>query len=358
MATNNNEVKETMEHKIDEMTGVPNSILNKLYNKEDKKLFLKEYLEDEATREMYAVYMISLGTFENLIGKDLYNFSSKDILDYFSTLYTTSATSMRASFSTAKQYVNWANARGFNRTGTNPFSTLDFKNDILTMLNLKNIEKRYITEKQVWEIGNDKRTINVQDFICIILPFYGIKGQLCSEIVNLKREDVDGVHDTITLVNKIIYEDPKAETKVVKDIIRRTIPISKELIKIIEDADDQETYYRRGNAGFGDRTTAELNTESEFVVKPTLKNSFQITAQSIATRAKKNLKDVGYGHMSINDLVVSGKISALRKIEEEKGFLEINDYKLIQDRFGEDFSNYANIKLVYETFMKATSKTD
>lgn len=345
----------------EEKINVSEALLSRLYNREIKELFLKEYLEDENTMETYCVYLCQIAPFEELLGKDLYDFNVSDIYSLFSNSFTSSSTSLRALFSIAKSYVSYATfTRKLNRSGTNPFATIDFKKDILKMLNLKNIENRYLTEEQVWAIENHEKTINYQDFICIILPFYGIKSQLCSEIVNLKRSDIDGVNNTVTLVNKIIYEeDPITKIKTEKDRILRTIPISKRLIKVIEDADDQEIYYRRGRAGFGDRVTADLYPESEFVVKPTTVNGNSwITPQSVATRAKKNLKDVGYGHMSINDLVVSGKISALRKIQDEKGFLEINDYKLIQDRFGEDMANYANIKLTYETYMSAISKTD
>ena len=357
---------EKIEEKKEKKINVSEFLLEKLYNRKDKELFLEEYLTEDNSREMYTVFLNQAGEWENIIKKDLYEFNEKDVENLFANAYTNSPNSLRALFSTCKQYLNWAtNDKLLNRTGENPFEILNFKKDIMPMLNTKDILEKYISEEEVWAIQNRKETINAQDFICIILPFYGIKSQMCSEIVNLKRSDVDGVNNKITLVNKIIYEttiDPitKVETKIEVKRIMRTIPISKRLIKSIEDADDQIEYMRRGKMGFGDRDSCMLFENSEYVVKPTTKNGFPyVTAQTVATRSKKNLSDVGFKNISINDLVISGKIHVLNQIEKnENREVSIEDYKYVQELFAENSENYANIKQTFELYKKAISKAD
>jgi integrase len=342
--------KKVEEGLIDKMTGVPNSILDKLYNKENKKLFLKEYLEEVNTREAYAVYLLSLGNYESLIGKDLHSFSASDIINFFSTIYTSSPTSLRAYFSILKQYSAWSNSRGFNRTGTNPFSTLSFKDDILGMLNLKNIDSKFLTEEEVWELCNNV-SINPQDTACLIPVFYGIKGNKCSELINLKIDDISSIHNTITLVT-----DMDEETREI--LGTRTIGVSDKLIKILKDSWGQADYNRRGKEGYGKRVTAKLY-DSDYILRPTTVNgNAWITPQTCNTRIKKIFKDAELNHLSMIDVYNSGKIHALNNLEKEKGELTIDSFKYVQNMFGDSMENYANLKMMYEIYKTAISKAE
>lgn len=341
--TNKNKIEEK---KID----VSETLLKQLYNREVKETFLKEYLEDNSTRESYCVYMISVASYESLIGKDLYSFSASDIINFFSTVYTSSPTSLRATFSILKQYVSWSNSRGFNRTGTNPFSTLSFKDDILGMLNLKNIDSKFLTEEEVWKICNDF-SINAQDTACLIPIFYGIRGNKNCELVNLKIDDIDSINKTVTLVTNIDEETRKI-------LSTRTIAISDEVAQVLRDSWGQSEYNRRGKEGYGGRVSATL-FDSDYILRPTTVNgNGYITSQTLCTRTKKILRDAELSHLSVVDIYNSGKIHMLKQLEEKNGELVIDNYKYVQDMFGDSMENYANTKLMYSIYKNTISKAD
>ena len=333
------------------VTNVSETILSQLYNRGDKETFLRDYLEDDATRESYAIFLLLSSEYERLIGKDLYLFSSKDILDMFGNMFTSSPSSLRGLFTICKQYLNWSTGRGLNTTGSNPFSEISFKEHVLPMLNMRGIKNNFLTEEEVWKLCSDF-SINPQDTACLLPVFYGIRGSKCCELINLKIDDIDGVNNTITLATDISKETGEI-------LATRTIGISKELIKIFEESWGQDEYKRRGKAGKGDRTTAKLY-DSEYVLRPTTINSNPyITSQTCATRCKKILQDANLSYLSIMDIYNSGKIHALKQLEKlNNGLLTIDNFKYIQNMFGDSMDNYANAKLMYETYMKAISKVE
>lgn len=324
---------------------VSETLLKQLYNREYKELFLKEYLEDESTMETYVVFMILVGDYEKLLKKDLFEFSSKDILDFFSSQTTSSHTSLRTLFSIMKNYLNWSTGRGLNVTGINPFSTISFKDDVLTMLNIRGLGDKYLSEEQIWELESISK--NYQDFSILASLFYSVKGNKCAEIINLKSEDINGVSDTLKLTDE--------------DGSTREIEAPKKLINALKKADGEDAYERRGMAGKGNRTTCTLKSDSEFVFRPTTKNgNAWITAQTCATRVRKLLEEAGYEKTSLNDIYISGKLHALRQIEltkNEKGeSLDIEDFKTVQRRFADNDANYNNIKELYNLLYPQAEK--
>jgi integrase len=326
----------------DEKIKVSEFLLDQLYNRPNKELFLKEYLEDDNTRISYCVFMNQIAKHETLIDKDLADWSSEDILDYFANEMTNSHTSMRSEFSIAKQYCNWSVARGINRNKTNPFATLSFKKDILTMLNLKNYKDKFLTEEQVWAM--EDVSINYQDTACLIPLFFGLKGSKVSELRNLKEEDIDSVEHTVKLTDD--------------DGSTRVIDISQRLAQIFLRAAGEDIYNRRGKEGFGNRTSNEL-VDSNYVIRPTtISSSENCSAQSISARCKKLLTDCGYSQLSMSDVYNSGKLSMLKKIKEENGEITTDDCKRVQFEFNDDTANYAGILSTFKLYEKAVAKAE
>lgn len=344
--------------KKDKRAEVSKSLLSQLYynenipeDKDIKQTFIEEHLKGKSVevKESYIIYLIQASTFERLLGKDLYSFSKKDILDMFSNNYTSSSTALRALFTVSKTYSTWSIERGKNRTGINSFSLLNFKDDILTMLNMVGLENKFLSEEQVWDLQN--HSPNYQDFLVVLAPFYSIKGNQCCELINMKQDSFNGVENTITLVTD-------TDKKTGEILSTRTIPISRKLADVIQRASGEDIYQRRGKEGFGNRTTCEL-FDSEYILRPTTKNGNPyITAQTCASRAKKVFQDAGMSSLSITDMYNSGKINMLQRIEKENGELTIDNYKEVQIAFADSSENYSNLKDMYSLYKTAISKAE
>jgi predicted HNH restriction endonuclease/integrase len=309
--------------------------INKLYNKENKFNYLKDSKLKDSTKEKYPSKFLLVTETEKALGKDLYNFDEKDLLNCFKVMADNhSRTSLRSLFSICKLYVEWAINTSLKKNDVNPFVNIKFE-EVWEIIKKTNIEKQYFSEEEIWKIKT--KSINEQDTICIIPAFYGIKGHNSYELINLKDEDIDEVNNTIKLVDD--------------SGLTRKLKIPQELIKLFKEAREQTIYNRRGEAGYGGKITAKLVENSTYIIRPTkVSGEKYITTQSIAIRCKKLLKDVEHEDISLNDIYMSGKLDLLKHIQQKKGKkLEIDDYKEVQFRFGDNINNYENIRELYES---------
>jgi len=311
---------------------VSEEILAKLYNRKVKEAFLENYLEDDETRVSYAIYLNLASRMEKILGKDLYLFSRDDVLSLCSDNFTSSHTALRAFYSVCKAYVGYCTDQGYNPTMINPFMLVKFRQHILPMLNEKGLEGKYLSEEEIWDI-KDETSINAQDFVCLLLPWYTIKGVKNSEIQKLRKSDVNEITNTV----KLTEDDGSV----------REIELPRKVINVINEAWGQSEYQRRGREGFGGRCTAQLKP-SDYIVRPTtVKGEDFATAQTISARVKKELIDAGHPTLSLNDIYMSSKLNKLKAIENEKGKLEIDDFKRIQFDFNDSTENYSNLLELY-----------
>jgi len=333
----NNDIEEV------ESLEVKDVFLSKLYNREYKELFLKEYLEKDSTRESYTIYLMLIAETERMLGKDLFLFSAQDIINYFANAYTTSHTALRSAFSIFKNYVNWGVGRGFNNaTGVNPFSTISFKKDILPLLNVKNMKSRFITEEQMWDIEN--LVVNYQDYVCLVLPFYLAKGEKCKELVNLTDSRVNGITNTLTLI------DNSGEV--------REMVISQRVMEVVVKAGGEDVY-RRESSDEKEGSIADLQ-ESEYIIRSTRRSdSGSANAQAISARCKRLLIEAGYEDMSIQDVKMSGKLALLKRMEiENGGTLVVEDFQEVNRLAGDNDKNYNNLRETYNLYETAITKVD
>lgn len=314
---------------------VSKTLLDQLYNKELKEKFLQNYLEEDATRTSYAIFLIRASKWEKKLDKDLCSFSRENVLDMCSDNFTDSYSSLRAFFTICSLYAGYCTMEGFNKTLINAFKLVKFDQHIMPMLNKLHLPQKYINEEQLWAMANE--SINDQDLFCVVMPWYTVKGVKLSEMCRLKDDDVSGVYNTLRLTNE--------------DGSIREIEVPHKVIELIERTSNQGTYNRRGKEGFGSRITADLKEGSPYILKPTTKNGNEfLTPQSCASRAKKLFVDCGYPAMTINDIYVSSKLDKLKKIEmaKPKGeFLTVEDFKQMQFDFNDDVKNYNNLMVIY-----------
>ena len=187
----------------------------------------------------------------------------------------------------------------------------------------------------MWAMEDE--SINYQDFAIIVMSYFSIKGTKLSEMCRLKEEDINGIENTVILTDE--------------DGSKREIKLPQRVIDILNKANGEDVYNRRGKEGFGSRVTALLKEGSPYILKPTTVNGTDfLSPQSCAMRAKKLFIDCGYPNLSIGDIYMASKLNALKKIELAKPqgeFLTVEDFKKIQFDYNDNVQNYNNTMVVY-----------
>ena len=307
--------------------------INKFYNKKNKIDFLKDpdWNLGKNTQKTYATKLAKAAEIEILLEKDLCDFNEDDVLTLFESQINTSDSSLQLLFRVSKQYIKWSIGKGIKKTDVNPFDEIKFKTEILALIDRTKL-KKYLSEEEIWEIA--KVVKNPRDVACIIAVFYGIKGNNSSELIKLKKENVDYINNTIKLITEISI---------------RTIHLPQEIIEIFKNSSEQKIYKRRGKPGYGGKITANF-IDSEYVIRPTKINGERfVTEQTIASMCKKNLMEAGYLNISLDDIYNSGKLDLLKHIQQKKGKIEIEDYKNVNGQFGDSVNNYNFLKELYES---------
>jgi len=309
---------------------VSSIILEKLYNRKFKELFLEEYLYEDSSKESYAVILVRVGKYEQKLDLDLCNFNKQQIIGMFSDMKITSPPSMKTLFNVCKVYSSWTGGKKFNKEYNIPFANIDYEEDVFPLLDFSELKNKYLSEKQLWDII-DNYSLNAQDSICLLLPFYFIKNDKCIDMVNLKIKDINIDKSTITVEN-------------------RNIVLPKKVIEIAIMSYYQTTYNRTGEKGYGDRDTCAINS-SKHIIRPSNVNNNNdgiITAQSIASRCRKVLELAGIKNTSINDVNMSGKLHLLKIIKDRYKRVTVSDYQNVNKLFGHSTTNYANVKRLFE----------
>jgi len=210
-----------------------------------------------------------------------------------------------------------------------PFVYIEYEEDIFPLLDFSELKNKYITEEQLWNII-DNYSLNAQDSICLLLPFYFIKNDKCADLVNLKIENINVSKSIITIGDRDIF-------------------VPKRVIEIAIESYNQTIYNRTGEKGHGDRSTCVLSI-SNFIVRPVSENGVNefVSAQTCAHRCRKILELAGFKKTSINDINMSGKLHLLLQIKNKENCVLVADYQFVNEMFGHSSANYANVKKLFE----------
>ncbi len=217
----------------------------KVFPPEDKKLgkyeetkvtFLNEVYKDNIdTRLTYYRLLRPFVIFEEVNNKDLYAFTKDELLEAIGSIPTYSKRTINSIDSLLKQYMNWAIERKYNLSNINPMDHISVKDNLEKNINTNLLSKRFLTKEGLKKvIFENKKDLNAQDIVCVLLPFYGIYGKACSEIVNLKWEHVKREQNEIHIITE-------------NDNESRFVKVDSYLIEYLEEA-NKEFIYRRDNA--------------------------------------------------------------------------------------------------------------
>lgn len=322
-----------------------------LYNEEVKNFFLTQYEKDDdsieesetkkkgTTRKNYESVLSKIGFYEELIGKDLYNFSYSEIDDLLTWYNCKTKKAFDSIKSIIGVYVRWAHAKEFINSPLD-LTKLIWKSDVAKKVNNFAMDNQYLKDKEEAYYIAKEYCVNRQDGVLFILPYFGVKGKNLEEIRNLKIEDCDFKHNTL-----IVHND-KGD--------KREITMEERAMELIKEA-IEETEYEKNNGRIDSAPTVTTYKimPSEYVIRYTgdRKDSpDRVDYQVINKRIEKISAFYGKPYINATNLTMSGILHHLKEVEIEKGILAVEDYKNAREKFGLNPDRYYDTRDLYNSW--------
>ena len=195
---------------------------SEVYNQENKEWFLKSIdLSQYPPRWWERVFEKSY-MFEKIKNKDLYNFTTPDIMEFYKFLDIGTLAPLIIYNSNLVKYAQWALNESLIIDGQNHFNELT--SDILVnCLNVTKTQQSILSYEAFMDLIN-RKIVNDQDKFIFFCLFEGIKGKNYQEIVDMKLSDIDEDNLVVHLSSG------------------RDINVSREFIEICKKADKQTIY--------------------------------------------------------------------------------------------------------------------
>lgn len=282
--------------------------LNRFYD--NKINFIKEKGYDEESsikKYLYVILNENVAFAEKNKDKDLYDFSTSEIVDLVNNTFITVKTGVKnQNFNIIKTYIDWAIERGLLVTGINPCDSItdnDFK------VSEKMAKDYYQTLDEFYSWLKELKCSKV-DKALITLVRYGVE---IKETVKLQFEDINKEEKIITIRNN-------------NDV--KFLPIDDKFIEIMEDSKYCTDY---------DKTT--YVQDGDYIVKQTLKGRRERPEIS-SIRNRFNIISTSNGITRINPTMLKDnrEYDLLLEIAKRNGELATKDFKDIIQIF-----NYKNI---------------
>ncbi len=277
------------------------------YNPEIKEKFLSE--QKDTMKSNLIILFRNTKSFEEQKKKDLYEFSFQEIEEYYRYLNKTSVKGIMMVHNNVRRYIRWAYSKGL----------INYYEVRLEDIMEGNIGQ-YCNQVMMKAVVIDRETIvdwterlrkdydyyNPRDSFLVLAPYEGIAGYMLNELTSIQRTD-------------IIKDGDKFYAK----LPNRTIPISKELYKIAQEAIEEELYYANRREGSLKAYTLEKNNNIVRLIQG--RNSKHFGYNNIVKQVKQALVMVDAGHITVKHIITSGKIHMIRQKAKEHGLSE-RDY--------------------------------
>ena len=282
--------------------------LNRFYD--NKINFIKErgYKEESSIKKyLYVILNENIALAEKNKDKDLYDFSTSEIIDLINNTFITVKTGVKnQNFNIIKTYIDWAIERGLLVTGINPCDSVtdnDFK------ISEKMAKNYYQTLDEFYDWLKELKCSNV-DKALITLVRYGVE---IKETVKLQFKDINKEEKTIVIRNN-------------NDV--KFLPIDDRFIEVMEKSKYCSEY---------DKTS--YVQDNDYIVKQTRQGRSE-RPEINSIRNRFNIISVSNGIARINPTMLKDnrEYDLLLEIAEQNGQLITKDFKDIIQIF-----NYKNI---------------
>lgn len=267
--------------------------MSQLYNSDIKERYLNDY-ENAATQHAMKSVFKSSYPIEKQLEKDLYSFSLDEIKDVIFNLNGSTRNSIKSSANFIKYYIDWA-AKNSLRGNINPLRYVqpEWYDQFID----KN-KKILFSEEEINEMI--KNLVNAQDSVILQLVFFeGLEGDGLSELLNLKRSDVDFDNNTLYIADR--------KTK---------ITASDTTMKLINEALKENTYQFKNGESQGFRKEAEL-LDNGYIIRAVLGktiNTEQADKHLVYRRLANVSEFFNYKYLNVKNVSKSGMIMMARDL--------------------------------------------
>lgn len=278
-------------------------MLNKF--SENKLIFIEDLMFSNNTKERYWSILDSdlITTSENNKNKDLYEFTSEEIIEVVSALPTTKIRTQKQVLSVINRYINHAIERGWLSTGINPCEVIKANDDIHS--NKESLKRTYMNLDKFYNWIENIEASDVDIMLLVLLRY----GCTMKEICNLVYDDVN-VYDKTLNVNGKKY------------------PIDGMFVNYIEKAYCCNEY------------EDIIYQDSNYIIKPTKKTrSNKVNENSLRNKMTMIADKNSIDRPSINALNKSRKFDLILSIYNEKKILYYSDIEDVLKIFDDNMTD-------------------
>lgn len=194
-----------------------------MFNENDKKRFIDSINIEQYPHNYWGNMFGKTSSMEEMYGKDLYNFSKKEIMSLYKYFDSKSFDYIRVTNFNFIKYAQWALQETLIVDGQNHFAELT-KEEILGCVNKYGVEQSILTKEEFYAILG--KVASYRDKFGLIATFEGIKGRDFCEILEANISDISG--------------------KKMKLSTGRVVDVSKDLALIADEASKEVTYMSIG----------------------------------------------------------------------------------------------------------------
>lgn len=262
-----------------------------------KVWFLKDMEEqgyDEVTIRNFENFMYRIRRFEVQYTnpKLIHEYNYEEIILFLKSLGSSSQESLVSYLNMIKRYFQFCRRESKMDDTIDFVRTIDY-NTLIKCVDKEKNKNRYITKKELDEIIDG--FVNATDKAFLLLLFEGISGKENSEILNLKKEDVDLENNRI---------------RVVRNDEEKYIDISEELADILDIVMETDIiYYENDYTGRVDTLIT-----SEYVFRPSLR-FLNLEA------TKQKMDDKEYNGRQLDSKTLTSRIFKLIKLYSDMPYI-------------------------------------
>ena len=296
--------------------------MSKMYNEEIKESFLQYLIDEEGytdeTVHVFRFVFYKSYDVEDILQKDMYDFNMSELKQVLLNANKSTLNSVRAFASMMKKYIDWAIRTGLTNSNINPmdmFTTKDYEECI------DKSKKLFISEDELIDI--EDQLVNYQDKVILRLLFEGANGYEVSELINLKKYDVNYEKKQLRL-----YDDKNGE---------RFIVVSDRCLDIIEKAINEKVYYARNGEKESKHGKSEYPYyETDHIIKNVLTGRTRGEAdKNVVYRRMYMIKEIfDMPYLTIKNVWRSGMIKMAVDLYKEEGELTNKQLAKIAEQFG------------------------
>ena len=263
-----------------------------MFNEENKKRFMDDIDLDQYPYNYWQNMFNKSEQLEEMYGKDLYDFSKKEVLTFLKFQDSKSFDYISVIIFNLRKYSQWALKEGLLIDGQNHFAEIS-KEDVNSCVNKLGLDESIISKEEMVSVLY--KIPNCRDKFVMIALFTGIKGLGYSEIVRANLSDIDESAHKMKLCTG------------------RIIDISDDLIRVAKLADQEQEYiYSDGKKRtlYGDYGALYKNSSPKTTEEQAIKRF---------PRSFRNmLDDLGVSrYLTINSIFTSGLIDCINRICEK-----------------------------------------